>query len=501
MFRTSILTFVGIASLLLLSLRPVYSQAPRDAQDGVEALGRGPVHEAFAQPVDARPEPGPMAPKAPPPAIDEVPPDQKPQGDNVQWIPGYWQWDDEKSEFIWISGFWRQAPPGRVWVPGQYQNTPNGWQWVPGYWSGNSKQAELLPQPPAPVDAAPATPPPSDDSIYVPGVWVYRDARYRWRPAYYLDYRPGWVWQPSQYLWTPNGYAFVDGYWDYPLDQRGLLFAPVAIAPSLLATPNWCYTPNYVVNNDFLPSALFVRPGWQHYYFGDYFGPAYARRGFAPWYGTRYGGQGYDPLYGYSRRAVTDRNWDRDLRSLYAGRHSGDLVLPPRTWSQQQALVRKITVDKTVKVANLKHVTPLTPLSQLDRKAARLQNVTGDDRPLAQHPITAARNAGNVPGPSAPLHIVTPSSPRAASAPTSPGTAAITMHNSGGTPAPRKEALVAPAPKAMKIAAAPAPKAEVHLKAAPAPHHVPTPAHNAPAHSASAHSAPAHGHSSANHRH
>ena len=42
-------------------------------------LARGPVHEAFAQPFQANPQPGPVVPKRPPDPIPEEPPDQKPQ--------------------------------------------------------------------------------------------------------------------------------------------------------------------------------------------------------------------------------------------------------------------------------------------------------------------------------------------------------------------------------------------------------------------------------------
>ena len=45
--------------------------------------------------------------------IDEVPPEYKPEGENVQWIPGYWAWDVAQSDFIWVSGLWRDVPPGR----------------------------------------------------------------------------------------------------------------------------------------------------------------------------------------------------------------------------------------------------------------------------------------------------------------------------------------------------------------------------------------------------
>src|SRR3989442_11248807 len=62
-------------------------------QPGVEVLGRGPVHEAFAQPFAPDPTPSPVAPKAPPPPVPELPPPNKPDGPDVQWVPGYWAWD------------------------------------------------------------------------------------------------------------------------------------------------------------------------------------------------------------------------------------------------------------------------------------------------------------------------------------------------------------------------------------------------------------------------
>src|ERR1051326_8529942 len=68
-----------------------------DGQPGVEVLTRGPVHEAFAETVTFDPQPGIVAPKSPPAAIEELPPDQKPEGANVAWIPGYWAWDDERT--------------------------------------------------------------------------------------------------------------------------------------------------------------------------------------------------------------------------------------------------------------------------------------------------------------------------------------------------------------------------------------------------------------------
>src|SRR5688572_21929692 len=69
---------------------------------GLQIETRGPVHEAFAQPHELNAEPNPPVPKAPPPGVQEEAPEQRPEGDNVQWLPGYWAWDADRNEYIWI---------------------------------------------------------------------------------------------------------------------------------------------------------------------------------------------------------------------------------------------------------------------------------------------------------------------------------------------------------------------------------------------------------------
>src|SRR3954447_19853543 len=71
------------------------SAQPGDTEPGVEPQTRGPVHEAFAQPETADPQPSPIVPKRPPDGIDEMPPEEQPEGANVGWIPGYWAWEDD----------------------------------------------------------------------------------------------------------------------------------------------------------------------------------------------------------------------------------------------------------------------------------------------------------------------------------------------------------------------------------------------------------------------
>src|SRR5436305_11405657 len=91
----------ALGLLILLAARASAQTDPpeQQAEQGVEVLARGPVHEAYAEPSAAQPQSPPVVNRQPPEPIDELPPDQKPEGDNVQWIPGYWTWDDDSSDF------------------------------------------------------------------------------------------------------------------------------------------------------------------------------------------------------------------------------------------------------------------------------------------------------------------------------------------------------------------------------------------------------------------
>jgi hypothetical protein len=349
---------------------PVPAAAP--TQDGVETLARGPIHEAFAEPVDTQPQPPLRAPQPPPTPLEELPPDQRPQGEDVQWMPGYWNWDEDRSDFVWVSGFWRAPPPGRRWVPGRWAQAGGGWQWVPGFWTATT-QVQYLPAPPAPVADA-AVPAPAADSILVPGSWVWRETRYLWRPAYWIEPRPGWVWVPAHFVWTPAGVVFVDGYWDYDLNQRGVLFAPVYVERRVWARPGWCFRPWFTVRIPSLYAALFVRPRSAHYYFGDYFDRVYAGRGYVAWADYRLGRGAYDPLFSYYRwHYRQDRRWETDLRGLYAARTAGTAPRPPRTLVQQQTLVQNQGATRSV--STITTMTVLTPLPQAN-PAVKLQRIS-----------------------------------------------------------------------------------------------------------------------------
>ena len=264
----------------------------------VQVLTRGPVHEAFAETVTFDPEPGIVIPKAPPAAIEELPPDQKPEGANVAWIPGYWGWDDERNDFLWVSGIWRALPPGRQWVPGYWGRSAQGHQWTSGYWAdAQASEVEYFPEPPATVEAGPNIAASSADQTWLPGCWIWQQDRYVWRPGFWANVEPDWVWIPAHYVWAPRGYVFVDGYWDYSIARRGVLFAPVYFNNNVYARRGFSYSPRTVIDLGVFANHLFLRPQYQHYYFGDYYATNYRSAGLHPWFSINAGRFGYDPFY------------------------------------------------------------------------------------------------------------------------------------------------------------------------------------------------------------
>ena len=295
----------------------------------IEVQTRGPLHDAIAQPFGVKPEPGPLVPKEPPAPIPEDPPQQKPDLANVQWVTGYWAWDAPRQEFMWVSGVYRVPPADRNYIPGYWASNADGWRWIPGFWAnGKLQDITYAPEPPAPLDRGPALQAPDANSLYLPGTWEWQQDRFVWRPGYWAAAQNGRVWIPPSYLWTPKGYAYVEGYWDYPFQDRGMMFAPVTFNQPLWNDPNWAYQPNFIVSpNSFLDSAFVNGPG---FFFGNYFNPRFGRSGFNPWFTGR--GR-YDPVFAY--HGWKNPTWLAGVNQTYAGRTSGSVSGPPLTFAQQ----------------------------------------------------------------------------------------------------------------------------------------------------------------------
>lgn len=353
--------------------------APTGADEGVEVLTRGPVHEAFAETISFDPEPGVVVPKAAPDAIEELPPEQKPEGANVDWIPGYWAWDDERSDFLWVSGIWRALPPGRQWMPGYWTASGRGSQWISGYWAdAQASEVEYLPEPPQTVEAGPNIEAPSANHTWLPGSWIWHENRYAWRPGVWALVQPNWIWNPAHYVWAPRGYVYVNGYYDHSVARRGVMFAPVYFSANTYSRRGFSYSPSMVINPGVFASHLFSRPSYGHYYFGDYYASNYASRGFSPWFSVYSSRSGYDPFYAHQRwEHRNDRQWDRRVEADFANRRDNEDARPPRTWTAQRdrGPQRAGNDDKSYTVA-----ASLEDLSKSKEAAIRFQPVAKEAR-------------------------------------------------------------------------------------------------------------------------
>ena len=196
----------------------------------VKVLSEGPLHEAFLSPskaFDAE-----RIAKQPPTAIVERP-GIDPPDPRAQWIDGYWDWDASKNDFVWVTGTWRVAPPGRFWVNGYWKRDDKGWYRVDGFWS--DRKTDRLDYrkdgPPAEHPADDPGPSPDDDHFYVPGQYFPDGNGVIWKPGYWAKTQPGWSWVPAQWVKQPEGWTFQDGFWDRILEDRGTLFAPAEVAP------------------------------------------------------------------------------------------------------------------------------------------------------------------------------------------------------------------------------------------------------------------------------
>lgn len=316
---------------------PVVGDAAPRLVDQAEPLTRGPVHEAFAQAVTPAAENGLVVAKEPPPLIEEIPSAQRPAGDDIAWIPGYWGWDDDRKDYIWISGIWRAVPPAREWVPGYWAKVTDGYQWTSGYWADmRVQEVEYLPAPPETVDAGPSSESPTGNEIWIPGCWMWQQNRYVWRAGYWAQGNPNWVWTNSHYVYTTRGYIYVNGYWDFLPPQRGVLFAPVYFRGPI--PRNYVYSPRIVVNTVALIDHLFLRPNYRHYYFGDYYAANYRGRGILPYFAFHNSRYGYDSLYSYYRwQHRNDRGWDQHIHARYEDLRDRNEGRPPRdyaAWTQ-----------------------------------------------------------------------------------------------------------------------------------------------------------------------
>ncbi len=352
---------------------------PIPSEEQPQVLTRGPVNEAFAEPVNLTNQTGLVAPTAPPARIDEVPPADRPVGDQFVWVPGYWAWDSDRSGYIWVSGCWRAAPPDMNWVPGYWAKAAGGWQWVAGFWTPVSNQEiEYLPAPPELTNVEPpgAAPP---DRIWVPPCWYWSHGQYIRRPGYWIDAQADWVWSPAHYVWTPRGYVFVSGHWDYSLRRRGVLFAPVYFPGNIYARPGFSYPLSIVVDISDMELGLFTCPRYSHYYFGDYYDSVYIGVGIFPRFECERRHTWYDPIYMHDRwhHHRDDPQWGEHERREYDRRRADKSLRPPRTYHEMKDRVSRMPESQR---RNFEIAEPMARVVTTKTTTYRFERIKSEDQ-------------------------------------------------------------------------------------------------------------------------
>jgi len=90
---------------------------------------------------------------------------------------------------------------------------------------------------------------------------------------------------------------------------------------------------------------------------------------------------------------ASERGWERGLRDLYGGRGNGDIAAPPQTLVQQTKVIQNITNNSSSSTTNVRNLTAIAPLTQVDRKMVKLETVTGGQRAELKKQVQVTRDA------------------------------------------------------------------------------------------------------------
>ena len=160
-----------------------------------------------------------------------------------------------------------------------------------------------------------------------------------------------------------------------------MLFAPVSFDAGVYARRGFYYSPATVIGLGVFASHLFLRPRYNHYYFGDYYAANYEGAGFYRSYSYYSGRYGYDPIYAHER--WQDPQWERGVAADFQNRRDHEDARPPRTLAAMQQLSSRGQgpKDKSLIVAS-----PLAQLAKRTDSPLRFQPMDKEERQkLAKH--------------------------------------------------------------------------------------------------------------------
>lgn len=177
-------------------------------------------HEAL--PANPATSPSIHVDKAPPAPVIDRPGVDAPEA-NAHWIEGYWDWDPDRKEFVWMTGTWLVPPPGRFWVNGFWRREEQGWSRSPGFWSDRKADVRRDGPPTVSIEDQPG-PAPGPDYFYVPGQYVPAGDGVAWKPGFWAKAQAGWEWVPARWVRQSDGWTYREGHWEKaaaPIASRG----------------------------------------------------------------------------------------------------------------------------------------------------------------------------------------------------------------------------------------------------------------------------------------
>lgn len=188
--------------------------------------------------------------------------------EKASWIPGYWAWDDEISDFEWVRGFYRTLPLEHTWVPGFWHPLGNKWVWNEGYFRGSEEIISPISKAPPPKINERIPQPENVDQFWVNGMWIWDtdQHKYTWHSGLFGKFNSDWVFVPCRYIYREKGYLLVSSYWDYPLEKRARnLNAMEARELTFTKWPDhkYFFLYDYKMHPDFYPRAI-TPPWWKN---------------------------------------------------------------------------------------------------------------------------------------------------------------------------------------------------------------------------------------------
>ena len=236
--------------------------------------------------------------------MDEVPPDQKPDGDNVAWIPGYWQFEDDRQGLHLDQRLLARHAPGRKWVPGYWNKNDDGrasgWAATgPPRTRGRSNTCPRRRRRrwrTAPSDAAPRAEPCLDSRrVGLADQPLLVAARLLGRAPAGLDLDARLLrLTPVRLRLRGRLLGLVD-----PPPRRAL--RPLLLERLELYGRATSTAPRSASTWTSSPTTCSAAPATAATTIGDYYGGSYVTLGFTPWYSFHYArGGGYCPIYAYN---------------------------------------------------------------------------------------------------------------------------------------------------------------------------------------------------------